>query len=292
MVVLDIDIGTLTIMLIVMAAFIFIGRMAERSSHFIWPHDLYSTIVYILSGCAILVSIYVSELSWLPLEMVVVALAAYIMGFVASGYRQYIHLLDIHAGTSSATMPYIVPYKVGNQWFLQIQTLKQHAKRVIFKISAPIETNGDLRATWRWQAAHPYFPIPELYCLPIEVMDLERFDVVRKDKRIKCKQFNPLILLAPAAMCSKIDLVMTMEAHEQDVRANNILTTKLIKSQHKASREAIAQMASIATSSLGDATPVSQLAKIAQERGTAPAAVDPEVKRLFRRRRDNGPGQQ
>lgn len=291
MVTLDIDVGTLTIMLIVMACFILLGRMAERSSHFIWPHDLFSTIVYIAAGGAIVLAVYVSEMSWLPLEMVIVALAAYIMGFVASGYRQYIHLLDIHAGTRSATMPYIVPYKVGNQWFLQIQTLKQHAKRVIFSIQAPIETNGDLRATWQWEARHPYFPIPALYCLPIEVMDLERSETVRKDRWIKCKQYNPLILLAPAAMCSKLDLVMTMQAHEQDVRANNDLSAELIRTKHQATRQAMSNITATVTRALYDDSPATQLYKLSQQQERSQAPPQELKKRMLRRRGNDGQGQ-
>ena len=208
---------------------------------------------------------------------------------MASGYRQYIHLLDIHAGTRSATMPYIVPYKVGNVWYLQLQSTKEHAKRVLFGINSPIETNGDLRATWQWTASHPYFPIPALYCLPVEVVELDRHEIVRKDRWIKCKKYNPLILIAPASMCTKLDLIKTMEAHEQDVRANNSLTAELIQTKHHASRRAMAEITSTVSRALYDDSPAAMLMQIADKQRDKNIPIDPEIKkRMLRRRRDNG----
>lgn len=289
---LSINIGSLILLLIVMSVFVLLGRMAERSSHFIWPHDFFSALIYIIATVLLLVSVYVQQISWLPWELVVTALIGYVVGFLASGYRQYIHLLDIHAGTRSATMPYIVPYKVGNVWYLQLQSTKEHAKRVLFGINSPIETNGDLRSTWQWSASHPYFPIPALYCLPVEVVELDRHEIVRKDRWIKCKKYNPLILIAPASMCTKLDLIKTMEAHEQDVRANNTLTAELIQTKHSASRRAMAEITSTVSRALYDDSPAAMLMQIndKQRKSSAPV-VDPEVKRKMlriKRRRDDG----
>ncbi|MDR1404270.1 MAG: hypothetical protein LBJ20_01695 [Candidatus Methanoplasma sp.] len=280
------DSATLWIAVLITIAGVLVGRCAERSAHFIWPVDCCSVIVYLAVSAAAAVS--VMGIFPLPILLIVLFAAAYLVGFLVSGRRKHINLVVVNPKTCTIDIPFVVPYRNGNTWCLQYQSPREHFKRAVFGIHAELDTNWNLDKQWKVKPHDPLYPTPELSAILVSGYTTDDFDIIHK-WRFKLKKYKPVIYVAPSQMMSSLEILYTIEGHEMDIKTNIDLSRKLMQSEHKAERRAIRSISRVVMESMTDPEPHNQLDKIAFEK-TMGTVQPSEMTRkyIFGRRRADG----
>jgi len=248
------SIESLILIVTLMVVSICMGRAVQRSTHFIYPHDVIS--IGIIAVCVLdiaLTFLSIVEITPWSEDYWAFILCGYFVGFWASSRREYIHLLVIGGNAKSVQaqdrienkwnrrfskragvyMPYIVPYKVGDQGYIQLQTNKELLKRWILGIETTVETNGELKPINSIGIAHPFFPIPWMEFIPVELFNIESSPM---PGRIKALRYNAKILIAPRGMCSSLEMLFSVDAHRRDVLAVHNARAELYNATYKVPR--------------------------------------------------------
>ncbi len=237
------DLYILFLILITAAISFVFGRQVQRYTHFLWPHDFISDIVYI-TFFADIVSIIFRGVTVTPLPMPLwaVVLVCYLLGFWAASYKAYLHMLMVST-TGDLEMPYIVPYinKEAVQC-LQLQTNRELLKRLIFGIHTEIETNcpSVLREVRTISIPHPWYPIPLVGFIPTEVY--------KKDFKLErhawwqMKHYTAMILVAPEGMATTLEIMYRLGAHQKDIEANYKMRVEMYKAKYTEERDVLNQV--------------------------------------------------
>jgi hypothetical protein len=262
---LDLEIESLLVIILAFAAFAILGRICERRANFIWPHDAYTMEIAVVFTAVICIGYTIPEIgNSIPWTLIIIGIASYLIGFIAAGFHRYLHLLDIHDDLH-IKMPYIVPYKLGNDWYIQRQTLKESLKNQIWPESrSKVNTNGDLRATSDFTSWHPFFPIPTMDYLPVEKYEQDRFEYITTAHGIRLKKYVPLIVVAQAGMAKKTDVMLNLQAHEEEHIINMRLQSECTRAYVMSGRRAVVETTHTVTKALSESAPHAQLLEIAR----------------------------
>lgn len=239
------------------AAFIF-GIRVQSSVHFIWPKDFVSLTLYMV--CAIdLIALRMIGIQLFEAWLWVPVLTAYLIGFFFSSIDCHIMLATPLLAAQRMPMGFIVPYWVGDEQFVQDQTNKALLKRLVFNIEHKIICNVRLEPDWEIPIRHPYLPMPKIKVLLVDSIIDEEPEIVREGKWIKCIRYTTRIVVAPASMHSKMDMMMIENAHATDVNENIRLSAELLKVKQSSYRESMAAAADLLCYATVDATPGMQI---------------------------------
>lgn len=229
----EIDLLSLGLTVLLFTVFILIGAAVERSAHFFWPVDFISVMFYITGLTFVAVLTMLGEV--IPWELAGVSLAAYLVGYVVSSRRKHINLFKVNARVRQITVPYVMPYKNGDQWFLQFQSTKEHAKRVLFGVTSKLTTNWDLKDQWAIEFDDPIFPTIKMKTIITEIYnDKEHcaFEIVKKGP-FTLKKYTPEIFVSPQGMSNCLELISAFDAHYKDIITNLNLTAELMAEKHQ-----------------------------------------------------------
>jgi len=226
----NIDLPTVGLVVIFFLGFVLLGAIAERKAHFYWPFDFYSVMIYTL-GVVVMAIMLWKEIS-IPWVLIAISLMAYLVGYVASSRRKHVNIFKPNFQTRKIEVPYVVPYRKGKQWFLQRQSLKEHAKKVLFHITTELSTNWDLNRQWAIEFEDPLFPTINMRIIIAEIYNPDKFEWVKKGP-LKMKRYTPEIYTSPEGMANALELIMIADAHEKDVRTVIKLTTEFMSEKHE-----------------------------------------------------------
>ncbi|MFA6804246.1 MAG: hypothetical protein WCR24_07155 [Candidatus Methanomethylophilaceae archaeon] len=279
----QIDILTSLLVMGVVCIFAFIGAKVQRATKFILPIDVFSLMLFIL--CGLDVFVLDDQTPW-SIQYWLFVIGGYFIGYLASSRKEFFNLIDVHLGTSSIDIPYIMPYRHDGKQYIQVQKNRELLKRLIFGIENEVETNGELKAKWQVKISHPYYPVPPLDAIPVETAINEPPTLVRTDKLIKCKQYRTKIIIAPAGMCTKLDMIAKEDAHELDIKTNIGLRNQLLRTKETVYRETMNDASRSIQDALYDSKPGVQLHEYLEKEKTAQTQnvnVQEVKRRLFSR---------
>lgn len=274
--------GTIPIFLLIIiitglsvGAFV-LGNRVQGIVHFIWPKDIFSLLLYTLCAVDLIVIRLFFGINlfegwfWLPV------LASYLLGFGLSSMGCYIMLATPHLSSQRMPVGYIVPYWVDDKQFVQTQTNKALLKRLIFGVEHEIDCNVRLEPNWELPIKHPLLPIPAIRALIIDSIIDEDPEIVREDKWIKCIRFRTRLVVAPASMKSKLDMMMIENAHSADVRENIRLSAELMKVKQQTYKESMNGLSSMLSYAMVDASPGMQILNHIREEKKKPTVQKKE----------------
>ena len=236
-----------------------LGNRVQGIVHFIWPKDIFSILIYTLCAVDLIVlrlvfGLYLFESwFWLPVLM------SYLIGFALTSYNSYIMLATPHLSSQRMPVGYIVPYWVEDKQYIQAQSNKALLKRLVFGVEHEIDCNVRLEPNWEMPIKHPFLPIPAIRTLIIDSIIDEDPEIVREDKLIKCIRFKTKLIVAPASMKSKLDMMMIENAHSADVRENIRLSAELLKVKQQTYKESMNGLSNMLSYAMVDASPGMQI---------------------------------
>jgi len=310
------DLGLLSvcIVLIVFAVSMAIGKGVQATTHFLWPHDVISILIISVSAGDILYRL-VAGVEALPFHpyMWMFVWIGYFGGFITASRHDYVHILNIRAALSDAIsledmeknswmrkfikkkgagifMPYIVPYQIGTTWYIRPQTNRDLLKDWIWGIKCDVDTNASLKPSMDFNSAHPFFPMPKIAFLPVEVFNTD-VEIIRKNKRIQCKHCTVTILVSPLGMSNSLDVLFNhLLAHQRDIVAVHKAQKEKLKAELDIPRVVSDQLVKTITSACLDSAPGVMLYQNAKalERAENKPQEPPDLQRirktLFRNR--------
>lgn len=309
------NMGLLTVLLVLIAfgGSMALGRTVQAKTHFIWPHDVISICLILVSATDIIYRLFagLDALPWHPYLWAFIWLG-YFGAFFLAGRKGYIHLLTVR-GVMNTSMtpdeierskfmkkfskkkrsrtgthvPYIVPYQIGTIWYIRRQTNRDLLKDWIFGIKCEVETNSDLKVTQDLTVAHPWYPIPSVEVLPVELFNVKTEEV--KIGRFKLKVHTVIIIVAPSGMATSMEVNMNLAAHQRDVMVVHKAESEKIKAQLEIPRIVADQYAKTVTVATLDSAPgvkiyeaCKELEKLEKEEAK-PSENSKMIKRIRRR---------
>ena len=273
--IIEIDPESLAITATFFIFFILLGAAVERTAHFFWPRDFFSILIYI-TGIAVILILLMFK-NTIPVELMFISLIAYLVGYVASSRRKHVNLFKVNVATREIDVPYVIPYKKGEKWFLQRQSAKEHAKRVLFGITTELSTNWDLRDQWTIGFQDPIFPTIKIKAVITEIYNPDKFEYVRKGP-FKMKKYTPEIYVSPKGMATCLELITISDAHQKDIRTNLDLTAELFKEKHTSETRNNRDTASLLMR-IFKSSPMSQLNEVIIEKKAEEEKKNQEVKK-------------
>lgn len=255
-----------------------LGNRVQRIVHFIWPKDIFSLLIYTLCALDLIVARLFFGLHlfegwfWLPV------LASYLLGFGLSSIGCYIMLATPHLSSQRMPIGHIVPYWIDDKQYIQAQSNKALLKRLIFGVEHEIECNVRLEPNWEIPIKHPLVPIPTVRALIIDSIIDEDPELIRQDKWIKCIRFRTRLVVAPASMKNKLDMMMIENAHTADVRENIRLSAELLKVKQQTYKESMSGLSSMLSYAMVDASPGMQILNHIKGQKKQPVKEKKEIK--------------
>ena len=284
----SLDTVTLVLILILIGISLGAGRLVQEKTKFIWPHDVVSICLLMVSVVDLIyaMGVDIDATPWHPFIWLFVWLG-YFGGFAAGSHKDYVHLLLVRSDMDSEmtqeeiesiqwmkrfhkktgagiTMPYIVPYKIGTKWYLRRQTNKDLLKDWFFGILTEVETDADLRASQEFTASHPWFPIPSIMYIPTEIFDV-KWEIVRKGKMFECRRYKVRIVVAPAHMANALEIAIRMRAHQKDVLAVQEARRDKLRAEFDIPRQVADEMMTTFTHAVLKTAPGVKLYEASQE---------------------------
>jgi len=260
--ILEIDAASLAITATLFILFILVGAAVERSAHFFWPLDFFSLMIY-TAGIAFIIILEIFQ-NTIPFLLILVSLVAYLVGYVASERRKHVNLFKVNIATREIDVPYVIPYKKGEKWFLQRQSAKEHAKRVLFGITTELATNWDLKDQWTINFQDPIFPTIRIKAIVTEIYNPDKFEFIRKGP-FKMKKYTPELYVSPEGMATSLELITIFDAHQKDIRTNLDLTAELFREKHTSETRNNRDTASLLMR-IFKSSPMSQLNEVITEK--------------------------
>lgn len=247
------------IVTVVMAVSFVLGIKVQTLTHFIWPKDVCSMLIYLLCIADLVVVRVILDVNLFDLYIWAPFLTAYFLGFFFSSAGCYIFLATPLLAAQRMVIGYIVPYWVGDEQFVQTQRNRELLKRLLLGIEHKIECNTRLESNWEIPVKHPYMPIPKIKALLIDTIIDEDPEILRDGKRITFRQYTTRITVAPGSIRSKMDMIMIEDAHTTDVNENIKLSAELLRTKQTSYRKSMSAAADLLCYATVDATPGMQI---------------------------------